>query len=205
MKVVSTFLLFTLTFLTISAQSTEKFIRIVGNASMDRFANGAVSQISISEILPNEYQQIKYKSIDEVKNEFMQKLSIQNISGVQLKPSYKSNFGRYEKTLTENFELILSDIESITKLRNIVSEGVSISDLKFTYQNPGIETEEILAMKALEDARKKAEYIATKSGLKVGKILNIEDFSSGSCKEIDPRQERTHRLVYRMNITFELL
>lgn len=198
-------ILFSFGIINLNSQSTEKFIRIVGNSSMEKEAIGATLQLTVAEVLPNEYKQIKFKSIEDVKAEMIRKLAEINIPESSIKPAYKQFNNRYDKTVSESYELNISNLKLISDLRKIECEGAGFQDLKFTFADPGLAAEEILAIKAIEDAKAKAQYIASKSGFKVGKILNIEDFSSGSCLTIPAKQEPTHKLVYRLNITFELL
>lgn len=198
-------ILFSFCIFTVNSQSTEKFIRIVGNASLEKEANGATLQLIVAEVLPNEYKQVKFKSFEEVKAEVIKKLAEINIPESSVKQAYKQFNNRYDKSISETYEIKISDIKLLSDIRKIECEGATFQDLKFTFADPGLATEEILAIKAIEDAKAKAQYIALKSGFKVGKILNIEDFSSGSCLTIPTKQESSHKLVYRLNITFELL
>jgi hypothetical protein len=41
--------------------------------------------------------------------------------------------------------------------------------------------------------------------MKLGKILNIEDTSSGCCQEIEDSKNNKVSKTYKVNITFELL
>lgn len=187
-----------------SAQSTEKFIRIVGNSSAEYQNNGVLISIEISEILPNEYKQITYKSIEDVYTEFITKISTIGINENSLMKVIKS-FGKgYSKTMSQSYELS-TNLETMIKLRSLDFEGISFNDIKYTFPKIGMDGEEDLALNAINDAKRKANFLAEKNGFKVGKILNIEDFSSGCCHEIAPKPDAQVRLVYRVNVTFELL
>lgn len=186
-------------------QSTDKYIRIVGNSSIEHIAAGAIVSYDFSEVLPNEYKQIAYKSLDDVHKEFVSKITTINLKESDLKKVIKSLGRGYEKTISQSYELSIQNISSLHELKSIEIDGVQVKEFKYTYKNPGIEIEEQLALQAINDAKRKANFIADKSGFKVGKILNIEDFSSGCCIEIPARSDASVKLPYKVNVTFELI
>lgn len=188
-----------------NAQSTEKFIRIVGNSAAEYKSNSAIISLEISEILPNDYKQIPYKSIEDVYTEFINKIATIGITENSLKKVLKSFNKGFSKAVNQSYELTITDLETLNKLRSLDLDGVTFNELKYSFPKIGSEGEEMLALNAITDAKRKANYLAEKNGFKVGKILNIEDFSSGCCHEITPKPEAQVKLPYRVNVTFELL
>jgi hypothetical protein len=108
------------------------------------------------------------------------------------------------KSSYRNYTLTLNDKTKIQALQEVNLDGVGITSGQYTYQpaDPLIGTQ--LPIDAIEDAKRKAESIGKEIGMQVGKILNIEETSTGCCGEIKDSRESTTTVTYRLNVTFEL-
>ena len=100
--------------------------------------------------------------------------------------------------------MTLKDKAQIQALQQINLTGVLVNAGLFTYPpaDPIIESQ--LPIAAIEDAKRKAESISKEVGMRVGKILNIEDTSSGCCDQIKESKESVTTVAYQVNVTFEL-
>jgi uncharacterized protein YggE len=58
-----------------NSQSTDRFIRIVGNASHTFTADGRIFEISVSEVQANEYKKVSPMPFEEVHSRFITELS----------------------------------------------------------------------------------------------------------------------------------
>ena len=184
-------------------QNTERFIRIIGNSKQTFLADGMVVNVTISEQQPNEHRQIKYKPFDVVYNEYIAELAKIGITSNQLVLSSKS-MTKFSQTTTREYTLRLPSISQIEQLASISVIGAAITESKFTFSPPPADTEESLAKAAIEDARRKAKNLCAELNMKLGKILNIEDTSSGCCIEIEDANTNKVDKAYKVNVTFEL-
>lgn len=188
------------------AQSTDRFIRIIGNAKKEYKASKAALAFTVSEIQPNEYRQVKYKPIETVLQELTANLVKMGYNAADLTKDNAAAFsGSFQSVRTEKYRLVLKDLSKLQEVSGVVVEGVKIGELKYLFDEPGYAAEEEMALNAVKDAERKAKKLASEIGKKVGKILNIEDKSSGCCREIQEnvRPEFTH--TYKVNVTFELI
>jgi uncharacterized protein YggE len=186
----------------ITGQSTERFIRIIGNAKHEFTATGIVATISISEQQANEHRQMAYVPFETVYSNYIAELSKLGIQEKQLMRSQK-NMLKFSATSKE-FTLLLPGTSKIEQLTAIRVPGVQITELKYTYANNNDDIEESLAKAAIEDARRKAESLCTTLNMRLGKILNIEDTSSGCCSTIEDSVLNKVAKEYKVNVTFEL-
>lgn len=99
----------------------------------------------------------------------------------------------------------MSDIKLIEALATIPVSGATITDTKYFFSNLPENTEELLAIEAIEDAKRKAKSLCAELGMKLGKILNIEDTSSGCCMDLEDSPTMNVQKTYKVNVTFELL
>ena len=190
----------------VQAQSTERFIRIVGNAKKEYKANKATLVFTVSEVQPNEYRQIKYKPVETVFQELIASLSKMGYSAADLNKDNAAAFsGGFQSVRTERYRLVLKDLSKLSEVSALVVEGVKTGDFKYLFDEPGYSNEEEMALNAVKDAERKAKKLASEIGKKVGKILNIEDKSSGCCREIQESGKPEVSHTYKVNVTFELL
>jgi uncharacterized protein YggE len=187
-----------------ASQSTERFIRIVGNSKKEYTATGVALSITIAEQQPNEYKQIKYRPFETVYAEYVAELNKLGIPENQLVRNPK-NLGKFTQTVTREYSLRLNDFNQLEKLAAVQIGGVGITDIKYTYGALPSDTEENLAKAAIDDASRKAKRLCEEMGMKLGKILNIEDSSSGCCNEIDDQPANKVTRAYKVNVTFELM
>ncbi|MBL7798639.1 MAG: SIMPL domain-containing protein [Saprospiraceae bacterium] len=192
-----------LNIVSVRAQSTDRFIRIVGNSKKEYSAVKAGIAVTVSEVQPNEYRQIKYKPIEVIHQELTTALGKM---GYQPSDLIKDiHWGSFQSVRAEKYRLQVSDLSKLQDLYNLSVEGVKFGELKYIFDAPGYEEEEKLALAAINDAERKAKRLAAEMHKKVGKILNIEDKSSGCCREIEDSTQPKAIKSYKINVTFELL
>lgn len=187
----------------ISGQSTERFIRIIGNAGQEFVSNGTVVDFVISEVAPNEYKQIRYKSIDQAYSEFVEEMGKIGVPESELKRT-AGNISKYVKTVQRAYSVNSSSQKKLDAIGTINISGVKMSGINYTYQFEE-DVEQNLALSAIDDAKRKAKNICAELGMKMGKILNIEDTSSGCCADMTTSKEATMKKTYKVKVTFELL
>jgi uncharacterized protein YggE len=188
------------------AQSTDRFIRIVGNAKKEYKASKAALTFTVSEVQPNEYRQIKYKPVEMVFQELSTALSKMGYRPADLTKDNAAAFSSgFQSVRTERYRLILKDLSTLSEVSAVGVEGVKVGDFKYIFDEPGYSAEEEMALNAVKDAERKAKKLALEIGKKVGKILNIEDKSSGCCREIQENGKPEIFHTYKVNVTFELL
>jgi len=198
-------LILTLIFSTsIYAQSTERFIRIIGNAKKEIKASKAKVYFTISELKTTKYSKNKEDiSYEDAYNEVVSKFANIGILEDNLKIAFKKR-NNYNKSNSKNF-YIESDFNNLEKITNISVEGFRITDTKYLYGKTDKNLETELSLKAIQDAKRKAKAICNDIDMKVGKILNIEvkegDFSSRTKENKESNTIKT----YRVTITFKLI
>ena len=190
----------------IIAQSTDRFIRIIGNSSYEFKADTYRVYFNISEILPNNYNKEEYKSLESNVTETMDLLKKNGIKENQIYNNYKNkNSANYNNLKNEFFFLDTSNKETLVKINSMKNTGFKIEMTKFLYLNidPNIETN--LSKQAINDANRKANSIAKEIGKKVGKVLSVEDKSASCCTDFGETDQDSVTKKYTLNITFELL
>ena len=186
-----------------SSQSTDRFIRIVGNASYDFIADGRIFDISVSEVIANEYKKQSPVPFEEVHSLFIAELNKIGIPESALVRNEK-NTSKSSQASYRNYSLTLNDKAKIQAVQGLSLNGVIVNPGMYTYQQVDPALENQLPIDAIEDAKRKAESISKEVGMRVGKILNIEDTSAGCCGEIKDSKEPKTTVTYRLNVTFEL-
>lgn len=204
-KKIMVFGFLTLLISSLNAQSTDRFVRIIGNAERTFKYENSVINVVITEVAPNDYRQTRYKTIEQVQAEYVAELAKIGVPASSLVVESNLELNQYQKVRSQKYKLTLPKDFPLGKLTDIFVEGVNVKDVKYTYANVGSNLEEELAAEALKDARRKAERLAKEVGKKLGKVLNIEDKSNGCCQEIKETASPTTKLVYKVNITFELI
>jgi uncharacterized protein YggE len=188
------------------AQSTEKFIRIIGNSSYEFKADTYRVYFNISEILPNNYSKEEYKSLESNITETMDLLKKNGIKENQIFKNYKNkNSANYNNLKSEFYYMDIANNETLGKINSMKNTGFKIEMTKFLYLNidPNIETN--LSKQAINDANRKANSIAKEIGKKVGKVLSVEDKSASCCSDFGETDQDSVTKKYTLNITFELL
>lgn len=190
----------------IIAQSTERFIRIIGNSSYEFKADTYRVYFNISEILPNNYSKEEYKSLESNVTETMDFLKKNGIKENQIFKNYKSkNSANYNNVKSEFYYTDTANKDILSKINSMKNTGLKIEMTKFLYLqiDPNIETN--LSREAISDAKRKANNIAKEIGKKVGKVLSIEDKSASCCSDFGETDQDSVTKKYTLNITFELL
>lgn len=191
----------------IIAQSTEKFIRIIGNSSYEFKANTYRVYFNVSEILPNNYNKDEYKSLESNISETMDFLKKNGIKENQIFKNYKNKNknSNYNTVKSEFYYMDITNKETLGKINSMKNTGFKTEMTKFLYVDidPNIETN--LSKQAISDANRKANSIAKEIGKKVGKVCNIEDKSTSCCTDFGETDEDSVTKKYTLNITYELL
>lgn len=196
------FSLFSLT--TTFSQSTEKFIRIIGNASHTFKSDVTRVYFTVNEVAPNEYKKIAYKPIESSYSEFI--TSLKDV-GIDEKSIVKtiSEVTKFNKTQTRYYYVDIRDRNTLDHLSSMQGEGYEVKEVKYLYTDLSDDIESNLSLSAIADAKRKAQNICSEIDMKLGKILNIEDKSSGCCNTIQESKEPETIKKYNITITFELL
>lgn len=190
----------------IIAQSTERFIRIIGNSSYEFKADTYRVYFNISEILPNNYNKEEYKSLESNVSESMEFLKKNGVKENQIFKNYKNkNAGNYNNVKNEFYYMDITNKETLNKINSMKYAGFKIETIKFLYLNINPDIETNLGKEAITDAERKAKSITKEIGKKVGKILNIEDKSASCCSDFGETDQDSVTKKYTLNITFELL
>lgn len=189
------------------SQNSDRFIRVVGNAKKEYVSNRAVLIFTVSEVQPNEYRQVRYKSVDAVFQDLSAAIKQAGFNASSLvKDDSNPLASGYQSTVrSERYRFTLDNLSKLSEATGIVAEGAKLTEVKYQYDVPGIAAEDDLARNAMNDAERKAEKLAKEAGKKIGKILNIEDRSSGCCREIEEAIRPTIIHNYKVNVTYELV
>jgi uncharacterized protein YggE len=189
----------------IYAQTSDRFIKIVGNAKGVYTAEGLSLYLTVNEVQPNSYQQVKYKAIETVYQNLVANITKLGYKETDLKRDLKTAGGGYQNIKMERYVINVANTEEASKIMKSEMEGVVVSEVKYVFKTLGVESEEQLAVDAIKDAERKAKKIAKEIGKKVGKIMNLEDKSSGCCREIEDNKDKTVSKQYKVTVTFELI
>ena len=187
----------------VSSQSTDRFIRVVGNSSHTFMADGLKAEISVSEVAGNDYKKTSPVPFEEVHSRFITELGNIGIPETALVRTDK-NTPKANQAPFRNYTLNVNDKTKIQAVQDISLDGVRVSSVLYTFHPADAEIERQLTINAIEDAKRKAESISKEIEMRVGKILNIEDTSTGCCGEIKDSKESVTTVTYHVNVTFEL-
>lgn len=187
------------------AQNSDRFIKIVGNAKGVYTAEGLSLYLTVSEVQPNSYQQVKYKAIETVYQNLVANITKLGYKETDLKRDLKTAGGGYQNIKIERYVINVASSEEASKIMKSEMEGVVVTEVKYIFKTLGIESEEQLAVDAIKDAERKAKKIAKEIGKKLGKIINLEDKSSGCCREIEDSKDKVANKQYKVTVTFELI
>ena len=204
MKKTIQILILTLIFSTsIYGQSTERFIRIIGNAKKEVSANKAKVQFSISEQKANKYNEnSKDFTYEDAYNSAISELSKIGIDESELQLLIKSK--SYSRGNSKNY-YVITDFDKLEKISNIQVDGLKIFDIKYLFDISDEDLETELSLKAINDAKRKAKAICDEINMEVGKILNIEVKESGyGTEKIENKKDEIIK-SFRVAITFKLV
>jgi uncharacterized protein YggE len=185
------------------SQSTERFIRIIGNAKKEISADKAKVQITISEQKANKYNEnSKDISFEEAYNSTITELSKIGIKESELEIVIQGK--SYSRGNSKNY-YVITDFDKLENISNIQVDGMRIKEIKYLFDISDEDLETELSLKAINDAKRKAKAICDDINMKVGKILNIEvKESSYGTEKIENKKEDMIK-SYRVAITFKLV
>lgn len=187
----------------IHSQSTERFIRIIGNAKQEIKANKAKVYFTISEIKKNKFRKTEEQEYDEVYNAVIAEFKKSGLNEKNIKKSIENlSKNRYSNSNEFFIEVNNNDLEKFT---DISHPGFKIKKIRYVYDKTDKSLESELSLQAIADAKRKAKAICQEIDMEVGKILNIEvkegDFSSNYKESKDERS----LITYKVTITFKLI
>ena len=185
------------------SQNDDEFIRIVGNSEFEFDFTEIKVQMNVTEIIPTRYNDSLSVSFEEnfnALNTFLEELNLPENSLERI--DYK--IPKKGRALSKTYMLELYSLDDLERLMEYGNDGVSVSSVKFGYSGIDQSVEESLIMNAISDAKRKASRICKNLKMKLGKILSIEDTSSGCCKTIKDSKTKTTKIKYSVNVTFEL-
>ena len=170
------------------SQSTERFIRIIGNAKKEISADKAKVQITISEQKANKYNEnSKDISFEEAYNSTITELSKIGIKESELEIVIQGK--SYSRGNSKNY-YVITDFDKLENISNIQVDGMRIKEIKYLFDMSDEDLETELSLKAINDAKRKAKAICDEINMKVGKILNIEvKESSYGTEKIENKKE----------------
>lgn len=121
MKKITKITLLLVVFATTSfAQTTERFIRIVGNSSYEFKADSYRVYFNVSEILPNNYNKEEYKSLENSVQETMDFLKKNGVKENQVFKNYKNkNAGNYNNVKSEFYYVDVTNKETLNKITSL--------------------------------------------------------------------------------------
>lgn len=211
MKKLTTILFVALSYLTF-AQPTENQIRVVGKHSETIKATEIELVFTLQEVTTLTYSKEKQviKTIPEVLEEVQQFITKNNYSKEKL--SFQSISDKTFGNNTRNYSLSLNNIEKGIELINKLKvNGVTAVQINYVFDKSEVLAQEI-SSKALENAKAKAEFLASKSNKKIGKLLVIDDYTpnssvtGGTSNYLSNNNKQPEQTItYTLYVTYELL
>jgi hypothetical protein len=211
MKKLTVILFVALSYLTF-AQPTENQIRVVGKHSETIKATEIELVFTLQEVTTLTYSKEKQviKTIPEVLEEVQSFITKNNYSKEKL--SFQSISDKTFGNNTRNYSLSLNNIEKgIELINNLKANGVTAVQINYVFdKSEGLAQE--MSSKALENAKAKAEFLASKSNKKIGKLLVIDDYTpnssvtGGTSNYLSNNNKQPEQTItYTLYVTYELL
>lgn len=211
MKKLTTILFVALSYLTF-AQPTENQIRVVGKHSETIKATEIELVFTLQEVTTLTYSKEKQviKTISEVLEEVQSFITKNNYSKEKL--SFQSISDKTFGNNTRNYSLSLNNIEKgIELINNLKVNGVTAVQINYVFDKSERLAQEI-SSKALENAKAKTEFLASKSNKKIGKLLIIDDntpnssVTGGTSNYLSNNNKQPEQTItYSLYVTYELL
>lgn len=211
MKKLTTILFVALSYLTF-AQPTENQIRVVGKHSETIKATQIELVFTLQEVTTFTYSKEKQviKTIPEVLEEVQSFITKNNYSKEKL--SFQSISDKTFGNNTRNYSLSLNNIEKgIELINNLKVNGVTAVQINYVFDKSEVLAQE-MSSKALENAKAKAEFLASKSNKKIGKLLVIDDntpnssVTGGTSNYLSNNNKQPEQTItYTLYVTYELL
>ncbi len=186
-----------------NAQSTERFIRIVGTSKQKFNSNGIKIELNISDVMENNRNGVRAMNFDSVYIKFINELRKFNLEEKNLEVN-SANISRGYNGFSKSYFIYSGDKNLAEKIAGLKLNGVQLTSVQYTYSNIGSNEVEGMLLNAINDAKRKAKNIADELGLKLGRILNIEDTSGNCCGNIKDSKDAIETIEYHVNITFAL-
>lgn len=184
------------------AQSTDKFIRIIGNANEEVQADRAKVEFGITEIKANSFNETEDKNYETVYNEVMEQFLENGFREDEIQKSY-SNLNRGYNAGPVTF-FLETDYENLNKFMNINHPGFRVVNINYIYSDIEKDLESRLSLEAIEDGKRKANFLAEKINRKLGPILNIEVKEGEFSSNVREKKEEKSLISYRVTITFQM-
>ena len=207
-----TVILFVALFQFTFAQPTENQIRVVGKHSETIKATQIELIFTLQEVTTLTYSKEKQviKTIPEVLEEVQQFITKNNYSKEKL--SFQSISDKTFGNNTRNYSLSLNNIEKgIELINNLKVNGVTAVQINYVFDKSEVLAQE-MSSKALENAKAKAEFLASKSNKKIGKLLVIDDYTpnssvtGGTSNYLSNNNKQPEQTItYSLYVTYELL
>lgn len=211
MKKLTAILFVALSYLTF-AQPTENQIRVVGKHSETIKATQIELIFTLQEVTTLTYSKEKQviKTIPEVLEEVQQFITKNNYSKEKL--SFQSISDKTFGNNTRNYSLSLNNFEKgIELINNLKVNGVTAVQINYVFDKSEVLAQE-MSSKALENAKAKAEFLASKSNKKIGKLLVIDDYTpnssvtGGTSNYLSNNNKQPEQTItYTLYVTYELL
>ena len=188
---------------TLYGQSADRFIRIVGNASRTVIADEWHAEFTISEVKTSEYRPGTGMGFEDAHINFLYTMKDLGVpeDAVQEMDNTPTKYNAGQQI---TYQVALTDQEQIKALLSKPIPGVRVQNAKYAFAPMSEAEEKEMALEAIEDARRKAKSLAHNIDQKLGKLLNIEDTSTGCCGEIRDAKESSITRTYHVNVTFQL-
>ena len=194
------------------AQPTENQIRVVGKHSETIKATQIELIFTLQEVTTLTYSKEKQviKTIPEVLEEVQSFITKNNYSKEKL--SFQSISDKTFGNNTRNYSLSLNNIEKgIELINNLKVNGVTAVQINYVFDKSEVLAQE-MSSKALENAKAKAEFLASKSNKKIGKLLVIDDYTpnssvtGGTSNYLSNNNKQPEQTItYTLYVTYELL
>ena len=207
-----TVILFVALFQFTFAQPTENQIRVVGKHSETIKATQIELIFTLQEVTTLTYSKEKQviKTISEVLEEVQSFITKNNYSKEKL--SFQSISDKTFGNNTRNYSLSLNNIEKgIELINNLKVNGVTAVQINYVFDKSEVLAQE-MSSKALENAKAKAEFLASKSNKKIGKLLVIDDYTpnssvtGGTSNYLSNNNKQPEQTItYSLYVTYELL
>ena len=187
----------------INAQSTDRFIRIIGNSNKEIKADKAKIYFSVSEIKESNYNNSESQTYDEVYNDVISKFEENGYKTNHINEPNENLRRNYGNNSKEFF--IIANYDDLKKFHNINNPGFRIKKTTFLFSLTNKNLESELSLQAINDAKQKAKNICQEIDKKVGKILNIEVKEGDLFSNKTESKNDKFMITYKVTITFKLI
>ncbi|NMH89142.1 SIMPL domain-containing protein [Flavivirga algicola] len=203
MKRIQNLMLICILFTNIIVAQQKKSITVIGETIKTTEIEKYVVNIEFKEIISDNYQNIKGKTVSELKKEFASMLSKENINFGFFKEDVNYHLNSYLYTSSAYYFYVTTSLEEVQKILSQKMKGVDNTRVDFIAKEMTNKQIGELSKKAIDDARKSAEQIASKIGKTVGEITQIEN-TNYKYEYFNVSGVRGVPLKYHIKVTFSL-